>query len=68
MLSIFKYFRCDVTGRSTQCGSEGFLANDLGQAKISQLNVEILVREQNVLWFNIAVDNSSLMLSYVSKN
>jgi hypothetical protein len=68
VLSIFKNFRGDVTGRSTQCGSERFLANDLGQAKISQLNVEILVREQNVLWFDIAVDNSSLMLSYVSKN
>jgi hypothetical protein len=45
MSAVFKNFRGDVTGRSTKCGRERFLANDLCQAKIGQLNMEIFIRK-----------------------
>ena len=45
MPAIFKNFRRDVTGRSAKCGSERFLADNFGQTKISQLNMEIFVRK-----------------------
>ena len=62
MSSILKNFRGDVAGRSTQRSSEGFLANDFGQAEVGQLNMKILVCEQNILWLDISVNNAPLML------
>ena len=67
MPRILQDFRGYVRWSSTQCGGEGFLANDLCQAEISQLDVEILVCKQNVFGLDIAVYNSSIMLKLVSK-
>lgn len=47
---------------STQSCCEGFFADDLSQSKVSKLDGQVLVCEQNVLRLDVAVDDVAFML------
>ena len=50
-----------------QSRREGLFANDLSQTKVGDLDIQLLVDEQNVLWLDVAMDDVSLMLKNISK-
>ena len=65
-VSLLENLWCDVGRRAAERGCEGFLADDLGQTEVSELDTEVLVEEEDVLGFDISVDDVALVLDLVS--
>lgn len=62
MLGIFQDFRCDIARCTTKRGGERFLANDFGQTEICQFDMQVLISQEDILWFNVSMDDISIVL------
>lgn len=50
-----------TAGSTAQCCCKRFFANDLGKSEIGKLYRKILVGQEDVLWFDVSVDNVALV-------
>jgi hypothetical protein len=67
VFGVFEDLGRDVAGGAAEGCGEGVFADDFGEAEVSDLDVEVFVAEEDVLWLDVTVDNVPLVL-YVVRN